>query len=263
MEPRLGWITRAPRTWVHWEPWRGGMETHAALLRRYPAATVHIVESSAQAQAQVQQRLRGRWWQPQAWRTPPHRWTPPPEGGVDLLWSNMGLHAHPEPQALLQHWSRLLSPDGFLMFSCFGPDTLRELRALHEAEGWPPPAQAYTDMHDWGDMLVHSGFAEPVMDMERITLAFPTAERLLEELRGLGRNLHGDRHPTLRGRGWRTQWLRAVTEALANPAEGGQLTLTFEIVYGHAFKGEPRTPRSAESVIPVTDLRRQLSQRKP
>ena len=43
---------------------------------------------------------------------------------------------------------------------------------------------------DWGDMLASNGFAEPVMDMERITLTFETPERLLQELRGLGRNLH-------------------------------------------------------------------------
>ena len=89
-------------------------------------------------------------------------------------------------------------PDVFLS----RPDTLRELRPLYAEFGWPPPTHTFTDMHDWGDMLVGQGFAEPVMDMERITLSFSSPQTLLAELRGLGRNLHAGRFPGLRGRGW-------------------------------------------------------------
>ena len=92
------------------------------------------------------------------------------------------------------------------MFSCLGPDTLRELRGLYRALGWPPPAHDFTDMHDWGDMLVHAGFAEPVMDMERITLTWETPQRLLEELRELGANLHP---ATLSPRCAGARWKRA------------------------------------------------------
>ncbi len=124
------------------------------------------------------------------------------------------------------------------MFSCLGPDTLRELRGLYTALGWPPPGHEFTDMHDWGDMLVHSGFAEPVMDMERITLAFDTPERLLQELRELGANLHPARFPALRGRHWRQELERALDQHLRGP--DGQLALTFEVIYGHALKPLPR-----------------------
>jgi malonyl-CoA O-methyltransferase len=88
-----------------------------------------------------------------------------------MLWANMQLHMAADPQALIAQWQQALEVDGFLMFSCLGPDTLRELRAVYAALGWPPPAHEFTDMHDWGDMLVASGFAEPVIDMERITLS--------------------------------------------------------------------------------------------
>ena len=118
-----------------------------------------------------------------------------------MLWANMALHLSADPQALMGEWQRALATDGFLMFSCLGPDTLRELRALYAALGWPPPSHEFTDMHDWGDMLVQTGFAEPVMDMERITLSFATPQRLLRELRELGANLHPERFPALRGRG--------------------------------------------------------------
>ena len=69
------------------------------------------------------------------------------------------------------------------MFSCLGPDTLRELRGSIRARGWPPAGHEFTDMHDWGDMLVDAGFAEPVMDMERIVLTWRTPEACLAELR--------------------------------------------------------------------------------
>src|SRR5437667_54375 len=83
------------------------------------------------------------------------------------------------PQALLAGWHQALKVGGFLMFSCLGPDTARELREVYAQLGWPPAGHELTDMHDWGDMLVQTGFAEPVMDMERITLTYETPARLL------------------------------------------------------------------------------------
>jgi malonyl-CoA O-methyltransferase len=143
------------------------------------------------------------------------------------------------------------------MFSCLGPDTLRELRDVYARQGWPEPAHEFTDMHDWGDMLVEAGFAEPVMDMERITLTYETPDRLLAELRALGRNLHVQRFAGLRGRRWREQ-LDSVLMALARPEEGGRLTLTFEIVYGHAMKPQPRATVSARTEIGLDQMRQML-----
>jgi malonyl-CoA O-methyltransferase len=178
-----------------------------------------------------------------------------PEGGVHMLWSNMALHTAADPQGLVSAWHRALAVDGFLMFSCFGPDTLRELRTLYAGLGWPAPSHEFTDMHDWGDMLVHSGFAEPVMDMERITLTWENAARMLEELRELGVNLHRARFPALRGRAWRRE-LDARLEGLRD--SGGRLALTFEIVYGHALKPLPRVRVAGESSVSVQDLQAML-----
>ncbi|MEZ5701382.1 MAG: hypothetical protein R3E42_04580 [Burkholderiaceae bacterium] len=105
----------------------------------------------------------------------------------------MALHREPVPGALMQQWFNLLRPNGFLMSGCLGPDSLKELRQVYRRMGWPDPAHAFTDMHDWGDMLVANGFAEPVMDMERITLTFSDASAYLGELRELGRNLSARR----------------------------------------------------------------------
>jgi malonyl-CoA O-methyltransferase len=116
-------------------------------------------------------------------------------------------------------------------------------------------------MHDWGDMLVQAGFAEPVMDMERIELTFATPQRLLQELRELGRNLHVGRPAGLRGRAWLGRLHEALAE-LAVPDQGGQLKLTFEIVYGHAYKPAPRLKVAPQTSISLDDMRHQL-QKKP
>ena len=113
-------------------------------------------------------------------------------------------------------------------------------------------------MHDWGDMLVHAGFAEPVMDMERITLSYSSAERLLEELRGLGRNLHAQRFAGLRGRRWHADLQAQITQRLADPSTPGRLRLEFEIIYGHAFKPQPRIAVRPQTSVSLDDFRTAL-----
>jgi malonyl-CoA O-methyltransferase len=115
-------------------------------------------------------------------------------------------------------------------------------------------------MHDWGDMLVHAGFAEPIMDMERITLTYSSAETLLADLRELGRNLHTHRFPGLRGK----QWRNTLCEKLNRELRGsdGHLQLTFEVVYGHAFKPTPRFAMQAESRVPLMQLKSVLGKKK-
>ena len=257
MQERLDFIKLQPRQWAHWEPLRGGLQAHKALQQRYGQADVWLTCAQKSEADAAQAALQSGWWQPSRWMGPKLQTGVPPEGGVQMVWANMQLHASAQPQALLQSWHRALAVDGFLMFSCFGPDTLRELRSLFARQGWPAPAHEFTDMHDWGDMLVQAGFAEPVMDMERITLTFETPERLLAELRELGRNLNIQRFAGLRGRRWRQQLGEALC-SLASPQEGGRLSLSFEIVYGHALKPQPRAAVAAQTEIGLDQMRQML-----
>ena len=257
MQDRLDFIKLKPARWVHWEPLRGGLLAQKALQKRYPQAEAWLSsEQTVQALA-ARSAVQGPWWQVARWLGPRIQVGIPPEGQAQMLWANMVLHSAVLPQKLLKIWHRALAADGFLMFSCLGPDTLRELRDVYDHQGWPAPAHEFTDMHDWGDMLVEAGFAEPVMDMERITLTYETPERLLAELRAWGRNLHVQRFAGLRGRRWREQ-LDSVLMALARPEEGGRLTLTFEIVYGHAMKPQPRATVSARTEIGLDQMRQML-----
>ncbi|GAB3651165.1 class I SAM-dependent methyltransferase [Ramlibacter alkalitolerans] len=255
MQERLEWIKRAPQAWTDWEPVRGGLEAHALVAQRYPQARAHVVETVAERAAVARERLGKPWWKRIAGGGAVEIGAVP-AGGAQMLWSNMGLHTAADPQTMLRQWHEALAVDGFLMFSCLGPDTLRELRSLYAALGWPPPGHEFTDMHDWGDMLVHGGFAEPVMDMERITLAFDTPERLLAELRELGANLHPARFPALRGRAWQARLQQELAQHLRGA--DGKLTLTFEIIYGHAIKPLPRARMGEESAVPLSDMRTML-----
>lgn len=258
MQERLDWIKRQPASWLHWEPERGGMQAQALLQRRYPGAqcfVMHATEGPAQVAVR---RIVKPWWHPARWAGAARRTHALPKGGVEMLWANMALHMAADPQTLIARWHAALAVDGFLMFSCLGPDTVRELRRLYRALGWPAPAHEFTDMHDWGDMLVQAGFAEPVMDMERIELTYQTPQRLLQELRELGRNLHPARFPGLRGRAWRERLHQALTRELADRSQDGRLKLTFEIVYGHAFKPPSRMTVAALTAVPLEAMREAL-----
>lgn len=165
---------------------------------------------------------------------------------IDLVWSNLALHWHPQPDFVFSEWRRILKVDGLLMFSCFGPDTFRELREAFATVDKAAHALSFVDMHDFGDMLVNAGFSTPVMDMETITVTYDSVDKLMADVRAWGGNPLMTRR---RGLFSRNAWV-AVTEALErNRRTDGKIPLTFELVYGHAFRPAPRKTASGEAII--------------
>lgn len=264
MAQRLAVIRLRPDRVMEWWPGLGG--TGDLLAQAYPEAQRVWVEPSAAWLANTRAR-EPAWWRPRHWgrRAPEsmdevelqQRLRAAGPGGpawqpVQLLWANMMLHAVADPPAVLARWHDLLAVDGFLMFACLGPDTLRELRALYARQGWPAPHADFVDMHDLGDMLVHAGFADPVMDQEVITLTWPDPRALLAELRQCGGNVAPGRFAGLRTPRWRGR----LAEALQGLADAqGRLPLGFEVVYGHAFKAPPRVPVRSESTVSLQGMR--------
>ena len=251
MEDRLQWIKLQPACWADWEPLRGGLDAHALIDRRYPRANCLVAAAEVERTHAALTSIARPWWRRIG--APPLQVGSLPDGAAQMLWANMALHLSADPQALIGRWHQALAVDGFLMFSCLGPDSLRELRHLYRTMGWPPPAHEFTDMHDWGDMLVAAGFAEPVMDMERITLTWDSPVKLLTELGELGSNLHLARFGSLRGRRWRTEMEAALATGLGGA--DGRLALTFEIIYGHALRPAPRVKMSGQSAVSLNDMR--------
>lgn len=165
---------------------------------------------------------------------------------ADLVWSNLALHWHPQPHRVFAEWRRVLRVNGLLMFSCFGPDTFKELRRAWAVADQAPHALPFVDMHDFGDMLIDAGFATPVMDMETVTVTYADPQRLLRDVRAWGGNPLDNRNRGLTGRAA----YRRMLDALESTRRAdGTLPLSFEIVYGHAFCPAPRTLASGESII--------------
>ncbi len=167
-------------------------------------------------------------------------------GALDLVWSNLALHWHDAAEAVLPEWSRCLAVGGLVMFSSFGPDTLREVRSAFAAIDLAPHTPAFTDMHDYGDMLVASGFSTPVMDMEQITLTYEGAHSLWRDVRALGGNPLVDRRRGLIG--------RVAGERLAAALDATRLTdgryrLSFEVLYGHAWRAEARSTADGQAIV--------------
>jgi malonyl-CoA O-methyltransferase len=158
---------------------------------------------------------------------------------VGLAWSNMALHWVADPRAAFSELHRVLGVEGLFMFSTFGPDTLRELRAAAAGR-----VHAFADMHDLGDLLVAAGFAAPVMDAERITMLYRDGTQLLADLRASGQT------SALGGRGLAGKgFLAALREGLDRQRRDGRLAVTFEVVYGHAWKAAPARASDGRSIV--------------
>lgn len=156
---------------------------------------------------------------------------------IDLVWSSLAIHWHPRPHDVLKEWSRVLRPDGLAFFSGWGPATGIEIRRAIELAGLRTRTLPLVDMHDLGDIMVQHGFADPVMDQETITLTYSEPEKLLADVRALGGNPTTGRKASLAGRQWRQRLCEALVEQSKSK---GQLTLTLEIAYGHAWRSAVR-----------------------
>ena len=165
---------------------------------------------------------------------------------VDLVWSNLALHWHPQPDLVFAEWRRVLRTEGLLMFSCFGPDSLIELRQVFAKIDGLPHTLPFVDMHDFGDMLVNAGFSTPVMDMEKITLTYSDVGKLFADVRALGGNPLLTRRQGLLGK---HNYRRLCDGLLQMRGADGRIPLTFEVVYGHAFRPIPKKLASGESII--------------
>jgi malonyl-CoA O-methyltransferase len=167
---------------------------------------------------------------------------------VDLVWSNLALQWVNDVPRVFAEMRRVLKVGGLITFTTFGPDTLREIRSAFARADGHTHTNRFVDMHDLGDMLVHAGFADPVMDMEQITLTYADPEALLRELKHLGAtNATRGRPHGLMGRG---RWRRMLAALEAKRREG-RIPATFEVVYGHAWKGEPKRTAEGHPIVKV------------
>lgn len=167
-------------------------------------------------------------------------------GSVDMVWSNLALQWCNDLPATFVELHRILRTDGLLMFSCFGVDTLKELRiAFRDVDGYNH-LNRFVDMHDVGDMLVAAGFADPVMEMEKITLTYEDARAVMQDLKRIGaHNATAGRAPGMMGK---AAWQRVLAN-YETLRRNGKLPATFEIVYGHAWRAAPKAAPDGRAII--------------
>ena len=223
-----------------------------ALAERYPKAQVlGVDQSEAMLQAGRGQRSRLRWLLPflrggrnSSLLCADALALPFRPGSAGLVWSNLMLHWLDYPLPAFREMHRALDVGGLLMFSTFGPDTLKELRASF-SDGYVH-TQRFTDLHDYGDMLLECGFADPVMDAEVLTMTYAGLDDLLRDLRqnGAGCAMHERR----RGLMGRSTWAAARAE-YEKRATDGRWPASFEVVYGHAWKSQPRKTADGSAIV--------------
>ena len=226
----------------------------AGLLKRFPRARVVALDL---ALAMTQRaRARRRWWHDLLGHGGPRLAAvcgdidqlPLAPACAGMAWSNLALQWSNEPQRAFAELYRVLAPGGLLLFSTFGPDTLKELRAAFGSLDRHTHVHRFTDMHDVGDHLVACGFADPVMDMEIVTLTYADVRELMRDLKAIGaHNMTRGRPATLAGK----SLLAKVARNYEPVRRDGRLPATFEVIYGHAWKPQPRTSPTGHPVIDI------------
>lgn len=151
---------------------------------------------------------------------------PLPEACADMLWSNLGLLAAEQILPVLHNWARALKTDGLLFFTCFGRDTLAELKSRLKENGIESRSVMFPDMHDLGDMLAENGFYDPVTDTAKLVLDYKKAETFWADMDTLG---------VWRAVAWDDENAARSCVGAIFEREGG-LGITLETVYGHAVK---------------------------
>lgn len=224
----------------------------AALAQRYPQAAVCGCDLAWPIAARARRaltptsrgllaRLRGRPAQPLASVFAADAHALPLRGAsFDMIWSNLAFHWFADPPRAVDEWHRVIRPDGLLTFTALGVDSLVELRAAGAR------FMQFPDLHDIGDLLSGAGFAEPVMDVERIALTYREPEAMLADARALGGNALRGRFRGLLGRGRRRDWLAAIERGRGSD---GLLRMSIELVFGHAWcPSKKRLPRGLARV---------------
>lgn len=228
MLERLDLVRTPPRTIL--DVGAGTGVATAALAKRYRKARVVALDI---AHAMLRgARKRAPWFSGMGFVCGDAENLPLAAGRFDLLFSNLTVQWCLDLEATLREFRRVLCPGGLLMFTSFGPDTLRELRESWSRVDGRNHVNAFLDMHDVGDTLMRAGFAEPVMDVETFTLTYEDAYAVMRDLKLMGaHNVTAGRPRGLTGR----RRMAAMVAAYEDLRRDGRLPATYEVVYGHAW----------------------------
>lgn len=217
----------------------------------YPKAQIVGLDiaQSMLVQARKKQSWRRKW----SLVTADMKHMPFATGMFDLVFANQVIHWGSPLPHVFREINRVMNVNGCLMFTTLGPDTFQELRMAWSGANQYAHVNEFMDMHDIGDSLMAEHFLEPVMDMELLSVHYETLPQLLNALKTQGvRNINPERNQGLTGKSAWKQFEKNYANFLTDK---GKYPLTYEVVYGHAWKGEQRkTDRGIETLIPVSQI---------
>lgn len=209
-----------------------------AMKKRWPKAEVIAVDAALPMLREVPKHTR--FWRPVRRVNADVSKLPFADQSVDVIFSSLCLQWVDDLPAVLSEFRRVLRPDGMLLFSTFGPETLSELRDAYLQSGLTPPLSPFAAIQQVGDAMLAAGFKDPVLDRDRYTLTYPDLRALMQELRAIGA---GDaRSDRPRGLGGRSR-LQQVTSNYESLRRDGVLPSTWEVVTAQAWGPPPGAPR--------------------
>lgn len=221
------------------------------LAKRYPKA--HIIGLDiAQAmlqQAKSKQSFRKKWSLTRA----NMQHLPFASGLFDLVFSNQALHWAYPLDTTFRELNRVMNVNGCFMFSTLGPDTFKEIKHAWAKVNAYAHTNEFMDMHDVGDVLMQEQFLDPVVDMEQLAVHYSSLSELIDSLKNQGvKNIHQRRNPGLTGK---NNWQQFVSNFESLTTQTGKYPLSYEVVYGHAWKGaNSKTSTGTETMIPISKI---------
>lgn len=220
------------------------------LAARYPKAKVNALDLAFNmlTQAKEKRSFKQRWNKQFRYINAEVENLPFADASVELIISGLTLQWCQDLPKVFKEFRRVLAPGGLLLFSSFGPDSLKELRQSWAEVDDIPHVNAFSDMHDVGDALVQSGFLDPVMDMEVITVTYKDVKTVMRDLKQIGA------HNVMQGRSHKITGknkLHKMIQAYEQFRVDGLLPVTHEIVYGHAWIPEEQEQHEKNSSVVV------------
>lgn len=247
---RLDYIRLQPRTVMDLGCGTGFVT--ADILKRYPKADIIALDLALNMLHKTQKKNKGWLRKKPRCVCADAEQLPLKDNSIDLLISSLMLQWSNDLQAVFNGFERAIAPNGLLMFTTFGPDTLKEIRASWATVDNTPHTSQFTDMHDIGDALLNAGFSDPVMDMEMITMTYDSVRSIMRDIKNIGAtNASQGRAKGLMGK-QRLADFEAAYERFKQ--EDGSFPVTWEVVYGHAWVNQGLQVEGYDKIIPVQSV---------
>jgi len=177
----------------------------------------------------------------------------------DLIFSNQVIHWSDNIAGLMAEIYRVMDKNACLMFTTLGPDTFVELRKSFAEIDDFSHVNDFLDMHDLGDIVLSANYIDPVIDMDMLTAHYNSLEGLLKNIKDQGvANISIKRNRSLSGKSIFKQLALAMQKFIT---EDNMYPLTYEVVYGHAWKGAD-TISTLKNTFSVDELKATIKSKK-